>query len=100
VSDLQVTASELVAVSAELNSLTESLRSGLGALDSDVSGLLGAGWTGSAASSYSGVWQEWHQGASQVVEGLSRMSGLLQEAAAHYSSTDTATAADISGTGL
>ena len=99
-SDLQVTAPELVAVSAELQSLAEGLRSGLGSLDSEVSGLLGSGWTGSAASSYAGVWQEWHQGAAQVVEGLSRMSGLLQDAAAGYSSTDAETAGDISGTGL
>jgi WXG100 family type VII secretion target len=97
---LQVTASELVAVSAELNSVTEELRSGLTSLDADVSELLGSGWTGSAASSYFGVWQEWHQGAAQVVEGLSRMCGLLQDAAAQYSSTDAAKAADISGTGL
>lgn len=87
-------------MSAELNSLADGLRSGLGSLDGEVSGLLGSGWTGSAASSYSGVWQEWHQGAAEVVEGLSRMSGLLQDAAAHYSSTDAEQAGGISGAGL
>ena len=41
-----------------------------------------------AASAYGDVWKEWHEGASQVVAGLSRMSALLNDAAARYTSTD------------
>ncbi|HKP44401.1 WXG100 family type VII secretion target [Mycobacterium sp.] len=99
-SQLGVTPSELVAVAAELESVAEGLRSGLGSLDGEVSGLLGSGWSGEAASAYSGVWQEWHDGASQVVQGLTAMHGLLQEAAGRYSGTDTSGAADVSGSGL
>jgi WXG100 family type VII secretion target len=100
VSRVQVATSELVAVSTELEMLAQTLRSGLGTLDSDISDLLGGGWSGQAATAYTGVWQEWHQGAAQVVEGLSRMSSLLQDAADRYASTDAASGDEISGAGL
>jgi len=100
VSRVQVATSELIAVSTELEMLAQTLRSGLGTLDSDISDLLGGGWSGQAATAYTGVWQEWHQGAAQVVEGLGRMSGLLQEAAERYGATDTESGEDVSGAGL
>ena len=74
VADLGVETSALVAVAGELDSVAQGLQAGMGSLDSEVSSLLGSGWSGGAASAYSGVWQEWHEGASQVVEGLLRMS--------------------------
>jgi WXG100 family type VII secretion target len=100
VANLQVTTAELVAVSSELSALAGGLRSGLGTLDGDVTDLLGTGWSGSAASAYSDVWREWHEGAAHVIEGLSRMAGLLQEAADRYSSADTVAAAEVSEAGL
>jgi WXG100 family type VII secretion target len=100
VPQLGVTPSELVGVAAELESAVQGLRSGLGSLDGEVSGLLGSGWSGEAAAAYSGVWQEWHEGASQVVQGLTEMSGLLREAASRYSGTDTSSAGDLSVSGL
>ncbi|TXH25085.1 MAG: WXG100 family type VII secretion target [Mycobacterium sp.] len=98
--ELQVEPSELVAVSHELVTVADGLRSGIASLDNDVTGLMGTGWTGSAASAYAGVWKEWHEGAAQVVAGLTRMSGLLNDAAAQYTSTDAAGGAQISGSGL
>ena len=79
--DLGVTPAELESVSAELHTLAEGMRSGLSSLDGQVSDLLGSGWSGSAASAYHGVWTEWHEGAGQVVQGLTAMSSLLTEAA-------------------
>lgn len=95
-----VDASALVAVAGELDSVAQGLRSGSSSLDGEVSNLLGSGWSGEAASAYSGVWQEWHEGAQRVAEGLATMSALLQEAASRYSTTDTSGAAGISGAGL
>lgn len=100
VSDLQVTTSALASVAGELESVAEGLRTGLGSLDGEVSGLLGPGWSGDAASAYDGVWREWHQGAQQVVEGLARMSALLQEAVGRYEVTDALGADRVSETGL
>jgi WXG100 family type VII secretion target len=100
VADLGVETSALVAVSGELDSVAQGLRSGVSSLDNEVASLLGSGWSGEAASAYSGVWQEWHEGAQQVAEGLMRMSALLQEAAGRYWTTDESGAAGISGAGL
>jgi WXG100 family type VII secretion target len=100
VSDLRVDPAALVDVAAQLNSVAEGLRSGLGSLDGEVSGLLGASWTGEAASAYAGVWREWHEGASHVVEGLTTMSVLLQQGASGYADTDSSTSADFAGSGL
>jgi WXG100 family type VII secretion target len=100
VSDLQVTPAALAAAAGELESVAGGLRAGLGSLDGEVSGLLGSGWSGEAGSAYSGVWQEWHGGARQVAEGLTTMSGLIQDAAQRYSTTDVAGADDVSGAEL
>ncbi|WP_221936909.1 WXG100 family type VII secretion target [Mycolicibacterium sp. 018/SC-01/001] len=97
---LQVSTSELVAVSSELDTLAQALRSGLGTLDADISDALDAGWSGDAATAYGQVWRDWHEGAAQVIEGLTRMSSLLQEAAERYSSTDATSGDGISGAGL
>lgn len=99
-SRLQVSTSELVAVSGELDALAQTLRADLGSLDTDVAELQGGGWSGQAAAAYTGVWREWHDGAAAVAEGLSRMSSLLQEAAERYSSTDEASGDKVSGAGL
>ncbi|MCG7594956.1 WXG100 family type VII secretion target [Mycobacterium sp. PSTR-4-N] len=96
-SRLQVSTSELVAVSSELDTLAQSLKSGLGSLDADISDALGAGWSGDAATAYGAVWRDWHEGAAQVIEGLTRMSSLLQDAAERYSATDATSGDDISG---
>ena len=98
--ELQVEPSELVAVSHELATVADGLRTGIGSLDNDVTGLMGTGWTGSAASAYGDVWKQWHEGAARVVAGLNRMSGLLNDAAARYTSTDSDGAGHIAGAGL
>jgi WXG100 family type VII secretion target len=100
VSDLQVTPSSLASVAGELETVSDGLRTGLGSLDGEVSGLLGPGWSGEAASAYDGVWREWHQGAQLVVEGLARMSSLLREAVERYESTDASGAARVTEVGL
>jgi len=99
-SDLHVSASVLSSVAGELESVANGLRTGLGSLDGEVSGLLGPGWSGEAASAYEAVWREWHEGAQQVVEGLTTMSGLLHEAAHGYDSADAAAASHVMETGL
>lgn len=99
-SRLHVSTSELVAVSGELDTLAQALRSGLGTLDADIADVLGPGWSGDAATAYGEVWRDWHEGASRVIEGLTRMSTLLEDAAERYSATDVASGDDISGAGL
>ena len=87
-------------MSSELDTLAQQLRSGLGTLDADISDVLGAGWSGDAATAYGKVWRDWHEGAAQVIEGLTRMSSLLQNAADRYSATDVSSGEGISGAGV
>jgi WXG100 family type VII secretion target len=96
VSDLQVTTASLTAVAGELETVADGLRTGLGSLDGEVSGLLGSGWSGEAASAYDGAWREWHEGAQRVVEGLTKMSALLQDAVEGYEAADAGGAARVS----
>lgn len=99
-SDLHVTSSELAAVAGELESVAAGLRTGIGSLDGEVSGLLGPGWSGEAASAYDAVWREWHEGAQHVTDGLATLSSLLNDAAQRYDATDAAGAASVSEAGL
>lgn len=48
-----------------------------------------AGWSGAAASAFASRWDEWHQGATQLVETLDESSRLLAEAAVAYDAQET-----------
>jgi WXG100 family type VII secretion target len=99
-SDLQVTPAELSQAAEELRTVAEELRAGMASLDDEVSGVVGGSWSGAASSAFDAVWREWHEGAAHVMDGLTTMSGLLDEAASGYSSSDTAGADVIDGAGL
>lgn len=78
----------------------EYTQSGLSSLDSQLSGLLGSGWTGQAGSAFGDVWQRWHEGASELIRGLDTMAGLLEEAAHGYHHSDTDGAAAMNSAGM
>lgn len=98
--DLRVTPEVLEHVSGEFNTAAQQLRDGLGSLDSEVGQMLGSSWTGDAASAYTAVWREWHEGSSKVLQGLMSMSELLSSAAQGYSASDQAGGTTIAGSGL
>jgi ESAT-6 family protein len=97
---MRVTEAQLQSVAGDLRAVVEETRTGLAALDGQLSGLLGSGWTGQAGSAFGGVWQRWHEGASELVRGLDSMAGLLEEAAGSYRQTDAAGGAAIDGSGM
>lgn len=98
--DLRVTPDVLEHVSSEFDAAAQQLRDGLGSLDDEVGQTLGSSWTGSAATAYTAVWREWHEGSSKVLQGLMTMSELLASAAARYAATDQTGGASITGSGL
>jgi len=98
--DMRVTPEILEHVSAEFDAVAQQLRDGLGSLDTEVGQMLGTSWTGAASTAYDGVWREWHEGASKVLQGLTGMSGLLRSAAQRYAEADESGQAHISGSGL
>lgn len=59
---------------------------------------MGAGWKGAAASAYAPAWEKWHDGATQVVDGLQRMSELLSIAGKEYAKTDASASDAIDST--
>ena len=98
--ELSVSVVELCSAAADLRGVVERMRSGLAGVDDELSELLGSGWVGAAGSSFGGVWQEWHEGASQVVSGLTMMAGLLETAARQYAGTDASEASAVGSAGL
>jgi WXG100 family type VII secretion target len=50
------------------------------------------GWSGTAASAFASIWEEWREGAAKVVEELAESSRLLAEAAVRYDEQDLASA--------
>lgn len=49
---------------------------------------LSRGWSGTAASTFASIWEEWHEGAAEVVEALAESSRRLAEAAVRYDEQD------------
>lgn len=93
---VEIVVSELHAASARLESAAQRLTDGLASVDDETTQLLGSGWKGGAASAYGPAWDGWHDGASQVVAALQRMSELLSIAGQEYAKADQ-TGADALG---
>ena len=91
----QVTEAALQAVAQEVRAVVEETRAGLTTLDGQLNGLLGSGWTGHAGSAFGDVRQRLHDGAENMLRGLDTMTGLLEEAAQSYHSTDAGGAAAV-----
>jgi ESAT-6 family protein len=85
---VEVVVSELHLAAARLDDAAQRLRDGLASVDDETKQLLGSGWKGGAASAYGPAWDQWHDGAEQVVTGLQRMSELLTIAGKEYAKTD------------
>ena len=85
---VEVVVSELHSAAARLENAAQRLQDGLSTVDNETTQLLGSGWKGEAASAYGPAWQQWHDGAGQVVQGLQRMSELLTIAGKEYAKTD------------
>lgn len=85
---VEVVVSEMHSASARLESAAQRLKDGLASVNDETTQLLGSGWKGGAASAYGPAWDQWHQGAEQVIQGLQRMSELLTIAGKEYAKTD------------
>ena len=85
---VDVVVSELHSAAARLEGAAQRLQDGLSTVDNETTQLLGSGWKGEAASAYGPAWNQWHEGATKVIEGLQRMSELLTIAGKEYAKTD------------
>ncbi|GAS99229.1 type VII secretion target protein [Mycolicibacterium canariasense] len=94
---LGVSPDDVQRLSAAVSARADELISGLQALDAEVSGFVGSGWTGLSSGSFAQSFWRWHEGAMQVHAGLSEMANLLGTAATAYRRQDEAGAAALSG---
>ncbi|BBZ58455.1 WXG100 family type VII secretion target [Mycolicibacterium phocaicum] len=93
---LELVQSEFSAASNSLSHSAQELQDGLSHVDLSVSQLLTSDWKGDAASAFRKVWDQWHNGAGQVVQGLQAMSSLLSVAGQQYGNADAQGGAAIS----
>jgi WXG100 family type VII secretion target len=85
---VEVVVSDLHLASSRLRDAAQRLQDGLSSVDLETRELLGSGWKGGAASAFSGAWDQWHNGAGQVIRGVQTMSELLRVAADQYARAD------------
>jgi WXG100 family type VII secretion target len=74
----------LAKASTAVEGIEADLRQEMANLDRVTAAVLDGGWRGPAAESYRDGWEDWMQGASEVVDGLRSMSRLLGDARAAY----------------
>lgn len=85
---VEVVTSELRLAADRLSGAGQRLQDGLSSVDLETSNLLGSGWKGEAATAFQKYWDQWHNGAGQVVRALQTMSEALNAAAQNYQATD------------
>ncbi len=95
---VEVVTSELHLAAERLSGAGQRLQDGLSAVDLETSNLLGSGWQGAAATAFEKYWDQWHNGAGQVVRALQTMSDALNVAARNYAATDENAGGALDGT--
>ncbi|MEH3130779.1 MAG: WXG100 family type VII secretion target [Mycolicibacterium neoaurum] len=85
---VEVVTSELHVAADRLRASAQRLQDGLSSVDLETSNLLSSGWKGEAATAFGKYWDQWHNGAGQVVRALQTMSDALDEAGRVYAAQD------------
>ena len=93
--DIRVDVSRTLEVSRGVGSDAEELRAELTRLTQDWDAVV-SGWSGAAAAAYAAHWEEWQDGATKLVESLTKSTQLLEQAAAGYAEQEDASAAAVS----
>ncbi|MHA3703431.1 WXG100 family type VII secretion target [Jatrophihabitans sp. YIM 134969] len=78
----------LPAAKAETDQVHGRLQTALGDVTAKVTSLLGSGWSGPAATAYQQAFEDWQDGARDVLAALATMSGLLATTEQEYAVTD------------
>jgi WXG100 family type VII secretion target len=89
--ELRLHADEAFATSHSVSNDAEELREELASITGEWQNV-SHGWSGAAASAYDVLWQEWHEGATKIVDVLAESSEKLAKAAVAYQEQDAASA--------
>jgi WXG100 family type VII secretion target len=92
VSAFDVELQALPATRAETDRVHADLAQAVGDVTANVHALLGSGWRGPAATAYRSGFDEWRDGAEQVLRALTTMSDLLMTTEHEYEGTDAGVA--------
>lgn len=85
---LQVTPEAVNATAGQISEATSEFGQQLRQVDDEVRHLLGKGWQATPASQFHDAFVEWHQGASDVVGGMTQLVAALQDAARNFHHAD------------
>ncbi|MGE0221521.1 WXG100 family type VII secretion target [Mycolicibacterium sp.] len=85
---VEVVTSELQRAAERLRGAGQRLQEGLSSVDLETDNLLGSGWQGEAGTAFERYWDQWHNGAGQVIRAVEIMSTALDVAARNYAVTD------------
>ncbi|MEU9806601.1 WXG100 family type VII secretion target [Mycobacterium sp. NPDC050853] len=85
---LQITPERVLKLAEDIASSTSDFATALTQLDDQVRRLLGAGWKGDPGSQFHDAFADWHQGTSDVTEGMNSMVSALQGAATAFRVAD------------
>ena len=94
---LEVDTDTAFTTSRSVSADAEELREGLVELSHGWANV-SRGWSGAAASAYTPLFEEWEEGASQLVESLAETAHMLAEAAVRYREQDTSSAESVAAT--
>jgi WXG100 family type VII secretion target len=64
---------------ADVRATAEELDRGRTTLHQSFGSFLGGGWTGQAADSFVGGWDDWSNGVGSVLDALQSIAGLLED---------------------
>lgn len=89
---IKVTSEDLMSVSSSLQSGAGEIDSRLKSMQGQVQSLIESGWQGAASTQFGSLYQEWNQGAAQLNQALEGISQLLSNASRTYAETEQAIA--------
>lgn len=90
VSELQAAPAEFATAGRGVRESANQLEDRVKALSSRVEELLGGGWQGQASDAFRRDWQQWRDGARQVIGGLDTSASLLESSGKAYGEQDAA----------
>ena len=96
-SSIRVTSEELQGVSAQLGRGSVEVAQQLGAMESQVRGLVDAEWTGAASDAFRDLWDQWQRGARDLRDALDGIAQMLGQAARAYQDTEDQLAGQLRG---
>jgi WXG100 family type VII secretion target len=94
---IKVTAEELHQVASQLSSTASQVASENAQALGLVNALVGQGWEGAASGQFDALFTQWKTSADKLIESLTGISTLLNNAGTAYADTEASIARSMSG---